>query len=232
VRRPKAILFDNDGVLIASEPLHWTAWEQLLSEIGLPYNAADMRTMTGKTGPEIMIGLLNRHKPGWNPAHYDVEALALRKNDIYLASVSTMLRPYPGVRELLGWLRKVGVATAVVSNAKRREVVTSLTGLGLAPLLDALLSRDDVPAPKPDPRAYLQGALALGVDPADCLVIEDSPTGLESALLAEVPAAAVLTNFPLQALERPVPGRPDLKPAWIGSSMQDLFDWLRQLPSS
>jgi HAD superfamily hydrolase (TIGR01509 family) len=226
---PKAILFDHDGVLVASEPLHWAAWEKLLSELGIPYNGAEMRMFIGKTAPEIMMMLLNRYLPGWDPAKYNLTDLARRKNDYYLEAAKSQLKPYPGVVEGLGWLKERGVKLGVVSNAKRRELDTALNHLGLARYMNVIVSRDDVSAPKPDPTPYLFGAASLGVSPDQCLAVEDSPPGLEAALLAKIPSAAVETNFGRMALEQPVPGRPDLKPQWIGSSMAEFFDWLKAM---
>lgn len=224
---PKAILFDHDGVLVASEPLHWAAWEKLLMELGIPYNGSEMRTFIGKTAPEIMVELLNRYVPGWNPAQYNPTELARRKNDFYLAAAQTGLRAYPGVIDGLEWLRAQGIRTAVVSNAKRRELDTGLGLLGLKSQFDVVVSRDDVSAPKPDPAPYLFAAAILGVPPAECLAVEDSPPGLISALLAKIPSAAVETNFPRSHLELPVPGQPELTPEWIGPSMSEFFDWLK-----
>ncbi|HUP57654.1 MAG TPA: HAD family phosphatase, partial [Bdellovibrionota bacterium] len=144
MKLPRAILFDNDGVLIASEPLHWNAWETLLSELGLPYNNAEMRAFVGRTAPEILLDLLNRYSPGWDRASTDVVALAQRKNDIYLKLAESQLVPYPGVRDGLLWLRAQGVKIAVVTNAKRRELEAALRITGLFDLLDAHVSRDDV----------------------------------------------------------------------------------------
>jgi HAD superfamily hydrolase (TIGR01509 family) len=229
-RLPKAILFDHDGVLVASEPLHWAAWEKLLAELGIPYNGTDMRAYVGKTAPQIIVSLLDRFVPGWTPAQYNPNDLALRKNDFYLEAAQTDLRLYPGVQEGLDWLRSQGVRTAVVSNAKRRELDTALGLLGLQSHFDAIISRDDVGAPKPDPAPYLFGASILGVGVDDCLAVEDSPTGLEASLSAYMPSAAVETNFPRSWLEKPVPGRPELKPQWIGATMKDFFAWLKTLP--
>ena len=92
-----------------------------------------------------------------------------------------------------------------------------------------IASRDEVPIPKPDPALYLYCAASLSVEPEDCLAVEDSPPGLESALLAHIPSAAVLTTFPRPAVESPVPGRPDLKPIWIGPSVTQVFEWLKSL---
>jgi HAD superfamily hydrolase (TIGR01509 family) len=226
---PRAVLFDNDGVLVASEPLHWTAWERLLEEHGIPYNPGEMRKYVGKTGPEIMVQLLNRYVPGWDPARYDVVALAHRKNDIYLeAARGGALSAYPGVAEGIDWLRSRGVRIGAVSNARRRELEGALRLTGLIERFDVLVSRDDVSAFKPDPTPYLFGAGALALAPGDCLAVEDSPTGLEAALLARMPSAAVTTNFPAQELSAPVPGRSDLRPVWIGESMSELFEWLKR----
>jgi beta-phosphoglucomutase len=230
MKRPQAILFDHDGVLVASESLHNEAWGALLRELGLRYDAAEIQRLVGRTAPQILASELNRQAPGWDPAVYDLEALALRKNDHYLTLLETQLKPYPGVLEGLQWMKAIGIRAVVVSNARRRELATALDRLGLAPFFDAVLSRDETRVPKPDPTPYLLGAAHAGADPARCIAVEDSPPGLEAALLARIPTAAVLTSFPRSALESPVPGRPDLKPVWIGGSMAEFFDWVRSLP--
>jgi len=232
---PQAVLFDHDGVLVESEALHALGWQRLLSELGMTYVAADMRSLIGKTGPEILMSFLDRYRPGWKAGtgtnEYDIDALAWRKNDFYLEAAKTGLKLYPGVREGLEWLRTRGIKTAVVSNAKRRELAGAHGFLGTTALFDVLISRDEAGVAKPDPRPYLLAAEHVGVAPVDCLAVEDAPTGLMAALFAGIPAAAVLTTFPREALEAPVMGRPDLKPTWIGNSMVELFASLRALNS-
>jgi beta-phosphoglucomutase len=226
IRLPRAILFDHDGVLARSEPLHWAAWREVLRELGLPYVESEIRTMVGFTAPQIMTTILDKYRPGWNPKILDVHALAQQKNDHYLQAAQTELRAYPGVRELLTWMKSVGIKSAVVSNAKRRELESALRWLQILDLFDVVISRDDAGVAKPDPTPYLMAAASLGLEPHECLAVEDSPTGIESALMGKIPAAAVLTNFPRNAMETPVPGRPDLKPIWIGESIQALLDAL------
>jgi HAD superfamily hydrolase (TIGR01509 family) len=224
---PRAILFDHDGVLVQSEPLHWAAWAELLRELGIPYIQTELQAMVGCTAPQIMGTFLDKYRPGWDPKEYDVHALAQKKNNHYLANAKTNLQVYPGVRDLLHWMKEVGIRSAVVSNAKRRELQAALEWVGIVDLFDSIVSRDDAGAAKPDPTPYLMGAANLGFVPSECLAVEDSPTGIESALIAKVPAAAVLTNFPRHAMESPVPGRPDLKPIWVGESMEKLFQDLK-----
>jgi HAD superfamily hydrolase (TIGR01509 family) len=220
---PRAILFDHDGTLVASEPLHWAAWGSLLEELEIPYVEADLQKMVGMTAPEIMTVLLNRYKPGWAAPDYDIHGLAQRKNDHYLKHAEIHLTTYPGVREGLKWCHSKKIKTAVVSNAKGRELKAALGWLGILEEFDLVISRDEARAPKPDPAGYLMAASLLGFELHECLAVEDSPTGIEASLVAKIPSAAVLTNFKRDAMVSPVPGRPDLKPVWIGDSIEELF---------
>jgi HAD superfamily hydrolase (TIGR01509 family) len=234
IRLPRAILFDHDGVLAQSEPLHWAAWREVLRELKLPYVKADIQALVGATSPEIMTQILDQHRPGWSKSEYDIHALAQLKNDHYMRTAQTELQAYPGVPELLSWLGRVGIKTAVVSNARKLELESALKLIGIFERFDAVISRDDAGCAKPDPTPYLMAASSLGFEPKDCLAVEDSPTGIEAALIAKIPSAAVLTNFTREVMEHPVPGRPDLTPVWIGESVQALFEELMRiaLPSS
>ena len=184
----------------------------------------------GRTAPQILKLALDRGRPGWKTEDYDLLALTGRKNDFYLELARTELRAYPGVKEGLEWLKSEGVKTAVVSNGRKREVSAALQLLQLAPLMDQVITRDDVQPPKPDPTPYLFGAASLGVEPAHCIAIEDSPPGLEAALQAKIPVGAVTSNLKARDLQYPVPGRPDLSPSWIGPNMVTFFEWIRGLP--
>ncbi|MBC7692640.1 MAG: HAD-IA family hydrolase [Methylotenera sp.] len=229
---PKAVLFDHDGVLVASESLHWMAWHQLLDELAIPYRESELRALVGMPAPLILKNLLDHYRPGWKAAQYDLDALALRKNDFFGELAQTRLQAYPGVKEGLQWLQSEKILCAVVSNAKGRELFSGLDRLGLASYFQIILSRDELPIPKPHPSAYLLGATKLGVKPEHCIAVEDSPTGIESALLGQIPAAAVLTNFSHEIMSRPVKTHPHLQPTWIGESIIHFFDWMKSLPHS
>ncbi len=230
IYRPKAILFDHDGVLVTSEQLHFLAWQQLQKDMGLPWSEIRFDGMVGRPAPVILTALLDQFKPGWKAADYDVDALALKKNDYYLEYAATQLGLYPGVREGLEWTKAEGILCGVVSNAKRRELKHSISMLRLEPYFKVILSRDDVIRPKPDPGPFEFAALSLGVAPEDCIAIDDSPTGLEGALLAGCVTASVTTNYPRSALETPIPGRSDLRSVWVGDTMEAFFEWLAKLP--
>jgi HAD superfamily hydrolase (TIGR01509 family) len=233
MKLPRAILFDNDGVLVSSEPRHRAAWGRLLGDLGLPYFEEELAAMAGRTAPKILAHLLDKYNPGWKPAQFDLDALVLRKNDYYLESLRTQGLPaYPGVPETLTWLRQNGVRTAVVSNARNRELSFALKSSGLVGHFDLIMSRDEAPKPKPDPAGYLFAATHLQALPEEALVVEDSPPGIEAGLMGGIPSAAILSSFSREIMSQPVPGRPDLKPVVILESMQAFFGWLQGLPRS
>ncbi len=226
---PRAVLFDYDGVLVASEPIHLSAWMQLLDELHLPRNLDLIKNLVGKTAPEILRRVFLEHRPDHQPTDEELQKLAQRKNEFYIASMTTKLVTFPGVFEGLQWLKQNDIRTAVVSNGRRNELLRTMNHLKLTPFFNEIISRDDARSAKPDPLPYLMGAASLGVSIESCVAIEDSPTGLEAALRAEIPAAAVLTSFKRAELETPVPGLPHLRPFWIGDSIQNFFDWLKTL---
>jgi beta-phosphoglucomutase len=227
IQAPRAILFDYDGVLVASEPLHWAAWGALLRELGIAYRETELMKMAGMTAPMTMAALAAKYRPDWMPSEEELKLLAQRKNDFYMAKAVSDLKLYPGVLDGLGLLREKGIACAIVTNGRRRELHKTVEMLGIKDFFAAIISREDSGASKPDPTPYLYAAGVLGFAPEEGLAVEDSPTGLEAALMARVPAVAITTNFTEAELTQPVPGRPDLRPILVLPSMTELFSRLR-----
>jgi HAD superfamily hydrolase (TIGR01509 family) len=224
----KGILFDHDGVLADSEGAHMRAWKLMLEENQIPFEERFFRSAIGRTGPEILEMLLAVTRPDLELSTAQIVQWVDRKNEIYRAGINSGIRllTYPGVKEGLERYRASGGKTAVVSNARRNELLAGLTATGLVSLFDIIFSRDDVPRPKPDPSAYQTAADALGIENEDVLAIDDSPTGLQSALLARIPCVSVLTTHSREHLEMPVPGRNELQPIEIFETMDDFFYWI------
>lgn len=230
INLPRAILFDFDGVIVGSEPIHWNAWQRLLRKIGIPYIEDEIKGLVGKTAPQILTAILKIHRPDHSFSANDIEELSLEKNNFYLEETMKGMPVYPGVIELLIWLKEKGIPRIIVSNARKRELLQTTRQSGIDQYFSELLSRDDCNAAKPDPIPYLLGAKRAGFPGNQCLAVEDSPPGIASALLANIPAAAVLTNFSRTSMETPIYDRPDLHPIWIGQGIKDLFAWLKSLP--
>ena len=227
-----AVLFDYDGVLVESEPLHWAAWGLLFKELEIECQQEELECMAGRTAPEILKCILAKYRPEWQPTAQELDKLALRKNDFYLEAAPTKLKTYPGVMEGLKDLRARGISCVIVSNGRRRELLATTTMLGIQSLFDLIVSREDASAFKPDPEAYLFALRRLDIPASACVAVEDSPPGLSAALLAGIDAAAVTTNFSAEILKAPIKNRPELSPKWIGPDMERFFEWMKRPSAS
>ena len=147
-------------------------------------------------------------------AHDASEPTALRLQ-LYGAMVSDpqVLRDnqWPHNVALLRTVRADGCATAVATMSTRKEAQHVLETLEIMELLDLLLGREDVRNPKPDPEICLLAAARLNVPPGECLVVEDSPAGVQAGLAAGMSVVAVATPFTEYGLR----GAPGIDPQWI-----------------
>jgi len=180
----RGVLFDLDGVLADTEPLHWAAYREVLLELGVDVGVEEYRRrfISQGGGPEYAC---ETYRLPFGP-----DELRARKLPRYLALLRRGVRARPGARAALERLRG-GFRTAVATNSVRAEVELILGSLGLAPLLDAIVTREDYHDAKPAPDAYLTAARALGLGADECVVVEDTPRGLGAALAAGMRAVAL-----------------------------------------
>jgi HAD superfamily hydrolase (TIGR01509 family) len=178
------VLFDLDGVLADTEPLHWTAYREVLLELGVDVGIEEYRHrfIARGGGPEYACEAYG--------LPLTADELRARKLPRYLALLRRGVSPRPGARAALERLRG-RFRTAVATNSVRAEVELILGSLGLLPLLDAIVTREDYRDAKPAPDAYLTAAARLGLPPAECVVVEDTPRGLGAALAAGMRAVAL-----------------------------------------
>lgn len=177
VNRP-AILWDVDGTLVDSEPLHEAALIQALRDLNLVPSDDFHQHIVGQDAREV-------HE--WCRRHLGLK-LGLRdwlqrKYRTYFASASG-LKPRSGAVALFHQLREEGYAQAIVSNSDRMVVNANLDAVGLSEPGLVTVSRNDVRTGKPDPEPYLRAAWLLQVDPGHCWVVEDSTTGANAGLAA------------------------------------------------
>jgi HAD superfamily hydrolase (TIGR01509 family) len=173
---PRAILFDNDGLLLDTEIL-WTRAEVALFERrGATFTMENKLDLIGSSGPvaeakvERMLGL-----PG------EGAALMAELHELVMEEALRGVEPMPGAIELLD---RIEVPVGVASNSPRRFVERTLEAAGLRGRFGCVLSADDVANPKPAPDLYIELARGLGADPADCVALEDSATGVAAARAA------------------------------------------------
>lgn len=175
----EAILFDFDGVLIDSEPLHFACWKELTAPFGISmdwetYNAR-LRGHSGNGLLEIMRHMVDPPVP-----LESIAAIYPVKNDLFRSRVLEIDVMSDEVKQLLHWL--ADYRKAIVSSARQSHVTAILDRIGMRPRFDTIVCRDDVQAVKPAPEPYLTAAARLDVKRA--LVVEDSEAGAESGRAA------------------------------------------------
>jgi beta-phosphoglucomutase family hydrolase len=180
----KAYLFDCDGTIVDSMPLHYVAWKKALAEWNCTFEEKLFYAWGGTPVAEI-ISSLNKSKRLSMP----VETVSTRKENLYLASLS-QLTSVPEVVEHIDD-RHGKIPFAVVSGSTRKSVTASLTALNLLDKFDTIVCAGDYQKSKPDPEAFLLAAARLGVAPADCLVFEDTDMGIQAAKAAGMASVKV-----------------------------------------
>jgi beta-phosphoglucomutase family hydrolase len=172
-----AYLFDCDGTVADSMPLHYRAWKQALAEWKCDFDEELFYAWGGMHVVEI-ISTLNRQR-GLN---MPVEAVGQRKEALYYE----LLPELKAVPEVLEHIEEAHgrIPIAVVSGSTRESVTASLAALNLLDRFDALICAGEYAKSKPDPEAFLLAAEKLGVAPESCLVFEDTEMGIQAATAA------------------------------------------------
>ena len=215
-----AVLFDMDGLLVDSEPVWSVAEAELAAHHGGRWDD-ELKTMIIGTSITDAVPVMLRYF-GLNPSQADVDEAVDWLLDRMVTLFATDLPLRPGALELVDALRTAGVPTALVSSSYRVLVDAALRVIG-PERFDFTLAGDEVSRTKPHPEPYLAAAAALGVSPLDCVVFEDSPSGIASGEAAGCLAIGVTGHAPLVA----TPDRP------VFASLADVdLAWLVQLPSA
>lgn len=164
-----------DGVLLDSVPLHYAAWQKTFADEGV---VLDFDTYLEKVNGQPRSAGVSQVMPHLSPA--EVMRVAENKQRyIRLLFSQTPPSVMPGVRELLTLLSSQGITLACASSSKNAPTMLTLTQID--GYFSAIISGHNVTRPKPDPQIFLLAANALDVDPADCVVIEDSIAGVRAA---------------------------------------------------
>jgi len=182
----RAYLFDCDGTIVDSMPLHYMAWKKALAEWNCTFEEALFYAWGGRPVSEI-IASLNQMQGLKMPG----DAVAKRKENLYY-ELEHELKAIPEVIEHIE-AKHGQIPLAVVSGSRRKSVVHSLSALRLLDKFDVLVCAEDYARGKPAPDCFLAAAERLGVDPKDCLVFEDTEMGIEAATSAGMASVRVPT---------------------------------------
>ena len=185
-----AVIFDMDGVLLDSEPLHYEAVRLILAEQGVDFPFDDYARYLGTTLTSTWDELCERYPITMTLAEFEA-----RYNADVLAHYQAGAPLIGGARELVKQLRDAGVPIAVASSSHRMWVNAALEGAGLSEYFDQTTAGDEVSMGKPSPEIYLKAAEKLGVEPARCIAVEDAPAGVESANAAGMKVVLVRSEL-------------------------------------
>ena len=192
-----AIIFDMDGVIVDSEPLHERAFLEVLEEIGFGRtHGIDFPAYYGKSDLVVWRDFIARQHP-----EQSLEELLGRKEEKFGALLQKDEPIFPGLLELLTRLSP-RYPLALASGSRHPTINAVLAMRGLRRFFRAVVSSEDVPHGKPAPDIFLRTAKLLDVAPRGCCVIEDSASGVEAAVLAGMAVIAITNSLPAEKLSR------------------------------
>ena len=191
----QAALFDMDGVILDSEPLHLAAFRATLLGHGYSLSDEDYKQhfagRTDEAGFKSYFDFVNES--------VELPVVMDKKARAYLELAKNQLVAYPGVAPLVRELAE-RMPLALVTGSLRLEAEAAMEALGLTDSLKVIVAAEDVEKSKPDPEGYLTAARLLGIDPAHCVVVEDAPKGIQAALAVGMDCIAVTNTHTAKEL--------------------------------
>ena len=185
-----ALIFDMDGTLVDSMPLHLDAWELTSAEFGLPFDRVQLNEYGGIPTRKIVAILAEQHG-----LSIDIEAFARRKIALYMEQINKA-GVFPQMWELVRQ-HHGKVPMGIGTGSPRNQAERILRSTGLDAYISVLVSADDVTNHKPHPDTFLRVAERLGANPANCLVFEDTLIGIQAGKAAGM-ATVLATEGELQ----------------------------------
>jgi len=190
-----ALLFDLDGTMLVSDPIHEAVFRDLLAERGVALtDDFYTRSIHGRANIDIFADLL--------PDEPDPAGLSEHKEALFRARLPDPYPAMPGAAALVQRAKANGWGRAIVTNAMAKNADAMLGAIGLGDAFDVIVSGEECARGKPDPDPYLEAMRQLEADPDQCLAFEDSPSGVRAAVAAGVTTLAIrstLDDAPLRA---------------------------------
>lgn len=176
----KAVIFDMDGVLIDTEKHYFSCWLQASKEAGFPFTREQALSLRS-----CDAGIASKRMKEIFGEGFDYYAVRERRRELVRQRLAECgLEKKPGAEETLAYLKKKGLKTAVATATPPDKTREYLAELGLLSYFDKIVSTRDVALGKPAPDVYLYACEKIGEKPADCIAVEDSPSGITAAYKA------------------------------------------------
>ena len=211
----KAVLFDMDGVVVDNLPYHVDAWLLFCERHNIPLTREVFyRELNGMNSKDTFEWFYQKEM-----SRAEVEELEEEKEILYRGFYKEHMKPAAGLVTFIKALRAHGIKTALATSAGPGNIDFIVDGLGIRDQFDAIIGGAEVRKGKPDPEIYLKAAALVGVDPADCWVIEDSLQGIASGLNAGMQVVGITTSHTAEELAHT---------HWIAADFVDLFEHLQE----
>lgn len=191
-----AVLFDMDGVIVDSMPLHRSVWAAFARSHGLSPTDAQIRAADGRRAAEVVTMLFGDHL-----SEGEVAQVAAEREEFFHEQLTTAdIQPVPGAEAYLRALGQAGVPRVLATSATPDNVRHFLTRLGFGDLFEAIVTAADVSQGKPHPEVYLTAAQRVGTVATRCLVVEDAIAGVQSGKAAGARCLGLTTSLPADVL--------------------------------
>jgi len=191
----KAVIWDMDGVIADTGPYHYKAWRSVFKKRGVDLTEEGFRSRFGQRNDTIIRGNLGEHV-----SQSEIEVIATEKEEDFRNLVRQQVKPLPGAVELVRSLPEHGFKIAVASSAPIENIMLVIESLGIDDCFHAIVSGRDVTEGKPSPQGFLLAAQRLGVEPEDCIVIEDAVAGIAAGKSGGMSCIAVTNTNPRESL--------------------------------
>jgi HAD superfamily hydrolase (TIGR01509 family) len=190
-----AILFDLDGTIVNTDPIHYRAWQEMLSSYGIEIDETFYKSrISGRLNPEIVKDILPQLSAAEGQKFADEKEALFRK-------LAPDLKPLNGFSELLTWTDTHQLKRALVTNAPRLNAEFMLEVLGIKEAFHKVVLADDCIAGKPDPAPYQVALNKLGITAEQAIALEDSPSGIRSAVGADIRTIGIASTHEPQVLQ-------------------------------
>lgn len=191
----KAVIWDMDGVIADTAPYHLEAWQEVFHKRGADFTEEDFRHSFGQRNDTIIRNALGREV-----SQDEINTIARDKEESFRRSIRQNLKPLPGAIKLLKSLTERRFKMALASSAPIENIQLLISGLGISDYFQTIITDQDVTEGKPNPQVFLLAAQRLGLEPKDCIVIEDAVAGVSAAKKAGMLCLAITNTHPRASL--------------------------------
>lgn len=183
------VIFDLDGVIVSTDDCHYLAWKRMADEENIYFDREINERLRGVSRMESLSIILERASRSYSDE--EKAAMAERKNAYYVALIGNLTPKdiLPGALDTLKLLRERGVKIAIGSSSRNTPII--LKQIGLENAFDGVADGNQITHSKPDPEVFLLAARLIGLEPKNCLVVEDADAGVEAALAGGMRALGV-----------------------------------------